>query len=106
MPGADGVGTTRFGGLLSRESLPDARLAVDEDQLRRTIHFAPEPEALTWDATAALASQVVKLKATSGSSSDRDQSLKWESRLDTTLRDASAGTGSPPHRPPSFSPGC
>ncbi|MFF0153954.1 FtsX-like permease family protein [Micromonospora sp. NPDC005203] len=90
VPGADGVGTTRIGGLLSRKSLPDARLAVDEDQLRRTVHFAPDPAALTWDSTAALARQVVKLKATSGSSGDRDRSLKWESRLDTTLRDASA----------------
>ncbi|MFI6781118.1 FtsX-like permease family protein [Micromonospora sp. NPDC050276] len=90
VPGADGVGTTRFGGLLSRESLPDARLAVDEDQLRRTVHFVPEPGALSWDTTAALASQVVKLKAISGSSNDRDRSLKWESQLDTTLRDASA----------------
>ncbi|MFG1868352.1 FtsX-like permease family protein [Micromonospora arborensis] len=88
VPGADGVGTTRFAGLLSRESLPDARLAVDEDQLRRTVHFAPSPDALTWDATASLASQVVKLKAASGSSSDRGQSLKWESQLDTALRDA------------------
>ncbi|MEV4497521.1 ABC transporter permease [Micromonospora arborensis] len=90
VPGADGVGTTRFAGLLSRESLPDARLAVDEDQLRRTVHFAPAPDALTWDATAALASQVVKLKAGSGSSSDRGQALKWESQLDTVLRDARA----------------
>ncbi|MET8357004.1 FtsX-like permease family protein [Micromonospora sp. NPDC005171] len=88
VPGADGVGTTRFAGLLSRESLPDARLAVDEDQLRRTVHFAPAPDALTWDATAALASQVVKLKAASGSSGDRDQTLRWESQLDTALRDA------------------
>ncbi|MET8200731.1 FtsX-like permease family protein [Micromonospora taraxaci] len=87
-PGVDGVGITRFGGLLSRESLPDARLAVNEDQLRRTVHFAPVPDALTWDATAALASQVVKLKATSGASNDRDQSLRWESQLDTALRDA------------------
>ncbi|GAA2187924.1 FtsX-like permease family protein [Micromonospora lupini] len=88
VPGADGVGTTRFGGLLSRESLPDARLAVDQDQLRRTVHFAPEPDALTWDTAGALASQVVKLKATSGSSADRGESLKWESQLDTALRDA------------------
>ncbi|MEW2427681.1 FtsX-like permease family protein [Micromonospora sp. NPDC047644] len=88
VPGADGVGTTRFNGLLSRESLPDARLAVDEDQLRRTVHFAPGPDALTSDSTTALASQVVKLKATSGASSDRDQSLKWESQLDAVLRDA------------------
>ncbi|MDG4759238.1 FtsX-like permease family protein [Micromonospora sp. WMMD710] len=88
VPGADGVGITRFAGLLSRESLPDARLAVDEDQLRRTVHFAPDPEALTWDTTATLASQVVTLKAASGSSGARDESLKWESQLDTTLRDA------------------
>lgn len=87
-PGVDGVGITRFGGLLSRESLPDARLAVNEDQLPRTIHFAPEPGALTWDTTATLASRVVKLKATSGASSDRDQSLRWESQLETALRDA------------------
>ncbi|WP_433317261.1 FtsX-like permease family protein [Micromonospora sp. CA-269861] len=90
VPGADGAGTTRFAGLLSRESLPDARLAVDEDQLRRTVHFAPISDALTWDATATLASQVVELKATSGSSSDRDASLKWASQLDTVLRDARA----------------
>ncbi|MCX5070429.1 ABC transporter permease [Micromonospora lupini] len=88
VPGADGAGTTRFAGLLSRESLSDARLAVDQDQLRRTVHFAPEPDALTWGTSAALASQVVKLKATSGSSGDRDESLKWESQLDTALRDA------------------
>ncbi|WFE49529.1 FtsX-like permease family protein [Micromonospora sp. WMMD1155] len=88
VPGVDGVGITRFGGLLSRESLPDARLAVHEDQLRGTVHFAPEPDALTWDATTALASQVVKLKATSGTSSERDRSLRWQSQLDTALRDA------------------
>ncbi|RZT77126.1 putative ABC transport system permease protein [Micromonospora violae] len=88
VPGVDGVGTTRFAGLLSRESLPDARLALDEDQLRRTVHFAPVPDALTWDSTTTLAGQVVTLKATSGSSSDRAESLKWESQLDTALRDA------------------
>ncbi|WBB50340.1 hypothetical protein O3597_07740 [Verrucosispora sp. WMMA2044] len=88
VPGADGVGTTRIAGLLSRESLPDARLAFDEDQLRRTVHFAPEPDALAWDATAPLVRQVVTLKATSGSSGARDQSLKWESQLDTVVRDA------------------
>ncbi|MGW0506108.1 FtsX-like permease family protein [Micromonospora sp. NPDC003241] len=87
LPGADGVGTTRFAGLLSRESLPDARLAFDQDQLRRTVHFAPEPDALTWGATATLARQVVKLKAASGSSAVRDDSLKWESQLDSVLRD-------------------
>ncbi|WP_433131013.1 FtsX-like permease family protein [Micromonospora sp. CA-240977] len=93
VPGADGVGTTRFGGLLSRDSLPDARLAVNQDQLRRTVHFAPEADALTWDSTAALAGQVVKLKAASGSVSDNDQSLRWESQLDSALRDARSRNG-------------
>jgi putative ABC transport system permease protein len=88
VPGIDGVGITRFAGLLSRESVPDARLAVDEDQLRRSVQFSPEPDALTWDTTATLASRVVELKAASGSSGDRGDSLKWESQLDTTLRDA------------------
>ncbi|MET8527961.1 FtsX-like permease family protein [Micromonospora sp. NPDC005172] len=88
VPGIDGMGITRFAGLLSRESLPDARLAVDQDQLRRTVQFTPEPDALTWDTTATLASRVVELKATSGSSGARDDSLKWESQLDTALRDA------------------
>ncbi|WP_327003579.1 hypothetical protein OHA72_52370 [Dactylosporangium sp. NBC_01737] len=88
VPGADGVGTTRLGGLLSRDSLPDARLAFDMDQLQRTIRFAPRPDALTWATASALAATVVGLKATSGASSLFDESLRWESRLDTVLRDA------------------
>ncbi|MEU7925275.1 FtsX-like permease family protein [Micromonospora sp. NPDC049801] len=86
VPGADGVGITRFAGLLSRDSLPDARLAVDQDQLRRAVHFAPDPDALTWATSATLVNQVVTLKAASGSSGARDDSLKWESQLDATLR--------------------
>lgn len=86
VPGADGVGITRFAGLLSRDSLPDARLAVDEGQLRRTVHFVPDPDALTWATSAGLVDQVVTLKAASGSSGARDDSLKWESQLDATLR--------------------
>ncbi|WP_435206590.1 FtsX-like permease family protein [Micromonospora sp. bgisy143] len=86
LPGADGVGITRFAGLLSRDSLPDARLAVDEDQLRRAVHFAPDPDALTWGSSATLVDRVVTLKAASGSSGARDDSLKWESQLDATLR--------------------
>ena len=90
MPGADGVGTTRLGGLLSRESLPDARLAFDQDELQRTVRFAPDPDALTWDSAAALAATVVTLKATSGSSSGLDELAAWETQLDTVLRDVRA----------------
>lgn len=88
--GADGVGTTRLGGLLSRESLPDARLAFDQDQLQRTVRFAPRPDALTWTTASTLAATVVQLKATSGASSLFDESLRWESQLDAVLRDAEA----------------
>ncbi|MFC5833658.1 FtsX-like permease family protein [Nonomuraea insulae] len=87
VPGADGVGTTRFAGLLSRDSLPDARLAFDQDELERTVWFTPEPSRLTWDSAQAVAAKVVALKAASGSSGARDGSLKWETRLDGVLRD-------------------
>ncbi|UWZ59838.1 ABC transporter permease [Dactylosporangium aurantiacum] len=86
--GADGVGTTRLGGLLSRDSLPDARLAFEQDQLERTVRFAPQPEALTWSTASTLAANVVQLKATSGASNGPDEALRWESQLDAVLRDA------------------
>lgn len=86
--GADGVGTTRFAGLVSRDSLPDARLAFDQDKLVRAVEFAPRPSALTWERTEAIAEAIVALKATSSSSGVFDDSMRWESHLDGVLRDA------------------
>ena len=86
--GADGVGTTRLAGLLSPDSLPDARLAFDQDQLQRTVRFSANPDALTADSARTLADTVVALKAASGSSGSRDASLRWETRLDAVLRAA------------------
>ncbi|MEU8364161.1 FtsX-like permease family protein [Nonomuraea sp. NPDC048882] len=88
--GADGRGSTRFAGLLSRDSLPDARLAFGQDELRRTVRFTPDPSRLTWDAVPPVAAKVVALKAASGSSGARDGSLKWETRLDSVLRTVSS----------------
>ncbi|GAA1716817.1 FtsX-like permease family protein [Nonomuraea bangladeshensis] len=88
--GADGTGSTRLAGLLSRESLPDARLAFGPDELRRTVSFTPDPARLTWDLVPSVAAKVVALKASSGSSGARDGSLKWETRLDGVLRKVSA----------------
>ncbi|MGN9788511.1 FtsX-like permease family protein [Nonomuraea sp. ZG12] len=88
--GADGWGTTRFAGLLSRDSLPDARLAFGQDELRRTVWFTPDPARLTWAVVPSVAAKVVALKAASGSSGARDGSLKWETRLDGVLRNVSA----------------
>ncbi|TDE56288.1 FtsX-like permease family protein [Nonomuraea mesophila] len=85
--GADGTGSTRFAGLLSRDSLPDARLAFAQDELRRTAWFTPDPARLTWAVVPSVVAKVVALKAASGSSGARDGSLKWETRLDGVLRD-------------------
>ncbi|MED7930588.1 FtsX-like permease family protein [Nonomuraea sp. LP-02] len=88
--GADGTGSTRLAGLLSRESLPDARLAFGPDELRRTVWFTPDPARLAWDVVPPVAAKVVALKASSGSSGARDGSLKWETRLDGVLRKVSS----------------
>ncbi|MGN9909349.1 FtsX-like permease family protein [Phytohabitans sp. LJ34] len=85
--GADGVGTTRLGGLLSPESLPDARLAFDREELDRTVRFSPDPDALDSDSAQAITAALATLKATSGASNVGDTSLKWESQLDFVLRE-------------------
>ncbi|MFG1961834.1 FtsX-like permease family protein [Nonomuraea sp. NPDC049028] len=91
--GADGVGSTRFAGLLSPESLPDARLAFDQDALRRVVRFTPDPNRITWDSAQAVSAKVVALKATSGSSGALDGSLKWETGLDGVLRNIRTQVG-------------
>ncbi|MFC4589982.1 FtsX-like permease family protein [Sphaerisporangium corydalis] len=91
--GADGAGSTRLAGLLSPDSLPDARLAFDDDHLQRTVRFAPDPGALTSDSADALAATVVALKAASASSGDLGSSLKWETRFDAVLRDVRTQVG-------------
>ncbi|MFC6018309.1 ABC transporter permease [Plantactinospora solaniradicis] len=87
VPGVDGVGSTRLAGLLSADSLPDARLAFVDDELERTVWFSADPEVLTRDSAETVAATVVALKSSSGSSGVRDSSLKWETRLDAVLRD-------------------
>ncbi|MFG1922899.1 FtsX-like permease family protein [Cryptosporangium sp. NPDC048952] len=87
VPGLDGAGTTRMGGLLSAESLPDGRLALLPDQFRRTVWFTPDADALTWDSAQRLADTVTALKAGSGSSAQTDAALKWDTQLDGVLRD-------------------
>jgi putative ABC transport system permease protein len=88
--GLDGAGATRFGGLLSADSLPDARLAFQQDQFRRTVWFAAEPDRLTWQSAQQLAATVAQLKARSASSAERDTSLKWQTELDLVLREVKA----------------
>ncbi|GIF20367.1 putative ABC transport system permease protein [Actinoplanes tereljensis] len=84
--GLDGAGTTRFGGLMTAESLPDGRLAFLPDQLQRTVWFAADPDRITWESAQQLAATAAALKATSASSGERDDSLKWDTGLDRVLR--------------------
>ncbi|WP_308201192.1 FtsX-like permease family protein [Paractinoplanes maris] len=86
----DGLGSTRFGGWLSDQSLPDARLAFRPDQLRRTVRFDADPDRLTWKSAQALAEAVAALKGGSAVSAERDDSLKWATQLDSVLRDLRA----------------
>ena len=82
----DGSGSTRLGGLLSAESLPDARLTFLPEQLTRSAWYAPDPDKLTWESAQQLATTVATLKAGSAVSADRDTSLKWNTQLDSVLR--------------------
>jgi len=90
VPGGGGAGTTRLAGLLSPESLPDAILAFEQDQMQPTVWFAPDPDKLTVDAAPTISATVVALKANSGSSSVLDSTLKWQTQLDAVLRNARA----------------
>ncbi|MEV6302470.1 ABC transporter permease [Actinoplanes sp. NPDC051861] len=83
---ADGRGVNRFGGLLSAESLPDARLAFDDDTFRRSVVLSPDPETLTWDAARSIASKAVALKAESATSGSEDSTPAWNTQLDSVLR--------------------
>lgn len=83
----DGLGTTRLGGLMSDDSLPDGRLAMLQDQLQRSVWFSADPGKLTWKSAQQLATTVASLKATSASSGAHDTSIKWGTQLDSVLRD-------------------
>ncbi|GAA2577245.1 hypothetical protein GCM10010435_61760 [Winogradskya consettensis] len=85
--GADGPGITRFGGLLDAQSLPDARLAFNPDEVSRTVRFRPDAEVLTLDSAQRIAAAVVRLKATSGSSASHEGAAQWSTQLDQVLRD-------------------
>ncbi|AGL16576.1 FtsX-like permease family protein [Actinoplanes sp. N902-109] len=85
--GADGPGMTRFGGLLDRQSLPDARIAFTSTQVSRTVLFRPDAALLTLESAQRIAAAVLNLKATSGSSASRDGAAQWSTQLDRVLHD-------------------
>ncbi|GIF13990.1 ABC transporter permease [Actinoplanes teichomyceticus] len=88
--GRDGAGTTRFGGLLTAASLPDARLAFGLEDVSRTVLFRPDADVLTLDSAQRILAAVVALKASSGSSASRGFDSQWGTQLDAVLRDVRA----------------
>ncbi|GIF41637.1 FtsX-like permease family protein [Actinoplanes xinjiangensis] len=87
---ADGAGTTRFGGLLTAGSLPDARLAFGPDELERTVVFSPDTTVLTWSAARTVNATVVSLQARSASSNAVDTTTTWRTGLDSVLDEVTA----------------
>jgi putative ABC transport system permease protein len=83
----DGLGSTRLGGLMSDDSLPDGRLAMLPDQMQRAVWFSPDPPRMTWASAQKLASSVTALKAFSASSGTYDTTIKWSTQLDSVLND-------------------
>ncbi|SNY69469.1 FtsX-like permease family protein [Paractinoplanes atraurantiacus] len=79
-----------FGGLLSADSLPDARILLPADRLDRTVTFSPTTAKLDRDSARSLAAAVATLKATSAASGVRDDSLRWDSTLDTEVNEVQA----------------
>ncbi|WP_033341344.1 FtsX-like permease family protein [Catenuloplanes japonicus] len=86
--GADGIGITRIGALLTRDSLPDARLGMEDEQLNRTVWLTPDTGRLTLAGAEALSAAVTRLKATSSTSGSLyGEAIRWESQLDSVLRE-------------------
>lgn len=90
VPDLDGLGTTRLGGLMSADSLPDGRLALLQDQMQRSVWFSADPDKLTWKSAQQLAATVANLKASSAASGAHDTSIQWSTQLDSVLRDVRA----------------
>jgi len=86
-PGTDRMRTIRLGGLLSRDSLPDARLAFEPDDLRSTATFAPRPGTFTLDIAQKIGAAAVALEAGSAPSGVFSTEPTWNTRLDTVLGD-------------------
>ncbi|MEU8819801.1 FtsX-like permease family protein [Actinoplanes sp. NPDC048796] len=74
-----------FGGLLSPDSLPDARLAFPADKLDRTVTFTPAAGKVTRDSARSLAAAVATLKATSAGIGAGDENPRWDSGLDSVV---------------------
>jgi putative ABC transport system permease protein len=88
-----GITRVELGGLLTADSLPDARVAVGANDLTAEVTFSAVPGRFDRDGAEGLAAETVALRSTSGSSdgsgsSDNGPPKRWESQLDSVLRGA------------------
>ncbi|WP_205473635.1 ABC transporter permease [Nocardioides sp. SYSU D00038] len=89
-PTTGGSGTERrtsAAALVSPESLPDLRLALPGDALRRRVVFAPEAAAVTWRRSASVERTVATLQ--SGAALGLGETT-WDSLLGTVVRNGRA----------------
>ncbi|HEV7654452.1 MAG TPA: FtsX-like permease family protein [Mycobacteriales bacterium] len=82
------AGGATTAGLLSADSVPDARLALNPDEVTPTVTFTPEPSRLRSRDAEPFAAAIVALKASSGT--EEASFFRWQSGLDGVLRDAQA----------------
>jgi putative ABC transport system permease protein len=80
-----GITTSSLAVLMSADSLPDGRLALDPQDMLVTIRIRPRPGALTRAAAPTAISALTALKGASGSQPDGSP-LEFNTTLDTVLR--------------------
>lgn len=73
--------------LVTAGSLPDLRLALPGDAIRRRVVFAPDAGALTWRGSVPLERALVSLQSGTGPAFGE---VTWDSLLGSVLRDARA----------------
>ena len=87
--GSAGTSFVTVAGLLSRDSLPDARIALDEDEVTRHVGYQVEPTRVTAADAGAVAAAAVRLQGAAGSggaASVLPAGTRWDTGLVAVLR--------------------
>ena len=87
--GSAGTSFVTVAGLLSRDSLPDARIALDEDEVTRHVGYEVEPTRVTAADAGAVAAAAVRLQGAAGSggaASVLPAGTRWDTGLVAVLR--------------------
>ena len=87
--GSAGTSFVTVAGLLSRDSLPDARIALDEDEVTRHVGYEVEPTRVRAADAGAVAAAAVRLQGAAGSggaASVLPAGTRWDTGLVAVLR--------------------